>query len=162
MMDDSAFYDYNYIHTRQELKAEISLYFIDDFEFDERQRDLFLNFKFKSLTDLDLSSLNIDDDFIKDLGESGNLRKIKNINLSKTNITKKTLKYLLNSSKVCCEGDIDTNMKYGQPIAEIHINTYNTSITKQDRFYYSQPKFNHVFTGYNGPVQSVKVLDLIY
>ena len=145
------------------MKVSTVIYFDKNFEMDAEQKDLFLNYEFKSLIHLDLSNQDIDDDFVKKLCDGDNLRKIKNINFSNTSITKKTIKYLLRNDNVCCKGDMRISGKYGRPIVEIDINVSGTNITKKDIDYYSEPKFDHMFRTYQfGTVNAVKELNISY
>lgn len=159
IIDYNSFDQDNYDILNERMKITTIIDFADYFEMNEEQKDLFLKYEFESLIDLDLSGQDIDDDFVKQLCENDNLRKIKSINFSNTNITKKTIKHLLRYDNVSCEGDVRISGKYGKPITEINIDVSGTKITKKDIVYYSEPKFDHAYFGDNiGCFPSVKEL----
>jgi len=163
IIDYNSFDQINYDQLKNIMKMTTSIIFANDFEMDEHDKKIFLNYEFESLTHLDLSNQNIDDEFVQKLCESDNLKKIKSINFSNTDVTKKTIKHLLRYDNVCCEGDIRISGKYGKPIAEIDVNVFNTNITKKDIDYYSVPKFDHMFRGNKcGTVYAVKELNICY
>lgn len=163
VIDVEHFNSDNYNQLKNIMKITTSIIFSSKFKMNEKQKDIFLSYKFKSLTNLNLSGQDVDDEFIKQLCVDGNLKKIMRINLSKTNVTHDLLEYLLENENVKCEGDkVAISGTYGCPIVSIEIDARDTKITNNKHFF-SLTNFGHTFFSYywDTAYDTIKELNII-
>ncbi len=116
------------------MKSATDITFYKDFKMNEKYKQIFLDYKFTCLKYLNLDSLDIDDDFIKRLCKSGNLKNIRKINLcNNPKITSKSIYMLNENQNVCCEGHgLIISGKYGRPITEIEITINDVKISTDE------------------------------
>lgn len=117
------------------------------FIMNDKQKLIFLTYDLDSLTDLDLKGQNIDDNFLKELCDSGNLKKIRYINLiDNENLTSRSLKYLFRNKKVGSEGfGSYLSGKYGMMSVKIVIEISSPNMTKDKIKSYQKPLFDFYF-----------------
>lgn len=145
VIDTEHFNSNNYNQLKSIMKMTTTIIFANNFVMNEKQKDIFLNYNFESLTSLNLAGQNIDDNFVKRLCIDGNLEKIMRLDLRNTNVTYELLEYLLENEGVRCEGDkVAISGKYGRPIVNIEIIAHDTNI-KNDKRFFTLTNFEHTF-----------------
>lgn len=107
--------------------------------------------KLINLKELDLNNQNLTDDFIKTISKNDTFSRIRYLNLINNKlITKKSLKYILNSNTLGSIRDLPSiSGKYGMPISEIFININKANILEEDIKKYEKPRFDFSIHYYN-------------
>jgi hypothetical protein len=124
VVDQKHFNVNNHRQLKNLFKAATRIIFASEFQMNDKQKDMFMDYPFDCLLALDLNRQNVDDNFIKQLCDSDKLKTIRSLDLrNNPEITTHAFEYLTTHDKVGCYSYYGCRLsgKYGQPIVEISV-----------------------------------------